>query len=172
MADRLRQVDADARAWHGRRVGGFHRYTGDRAPCVPGHAVGDPVAVNVAEVDEYRERIGPRRDIGDRLGRFDHQRGATCVHARADGRQPDRVDRRRARGRGRRLDERAGCGHRRGEDDASIQRHSFSSPCSSFDTSRRLTTDNGSSTSWMKIMPSGVMLLMAPSRSLSPACTM
>ena len=92
MRDRLRQRNPHAgrRGAHG--FGGFDRDVGDRAPRVRDHRVGHVVGRDVAEVEQQRERIGPRRGIRDRLARFDHERRPLRAHASADGLQPHRAD--------------------------------------------------------------------------------
>ena len=48
----------------------------DRALGVGGDRVGDAVRGDVAEVEQERQRIGPRRDVRHRLGRLDDERRA------------------------------------------------------------------------------------------------
>src|SRR5439155_11594808 len=137
------------------------------------NAVCPAVAVHVAEIQQHRQRIGLRRDVGRRLGGFDDERRALRMHTRADRLQPHRAPWRATVGRSRRLRERTGGGDGGDQGDAPGQSHSLpSAACSSFETSRCLTSDSGSLTVCVKIMPCCVMLLMVPSSSLSPACTM
>src|SRR5204862_3092606 len=141
-----------------------------RAPRVRVHRVGHVVGRDVAEVEQQRERIGARRAVGDRLARFDHERRPLLAHASADGLEPRRAD---AGVRHRRVHERAGGGHREKQGEAPRSSHSLasSSDRSNLRISRCFTSESGSLTSWMTMSPCGVMVLMAPSRSLSPWCT-
>ena len=73
-----------------------------------------------------------------------------------------------------RVDERAGGGHGENQGKAPRYSHSLasSSDRSNLRTSRCFTSESGSLTSWMTMSPCGVMVLIVPSRSLSPWCTM
>ena len=61
MRDRLRQRDAHARGRRAERLGRLDRDGRDRALDVGGDRVGDAVGADVAEVEQHRQRIGPRR---------------------------------------------------------------------------------------------------------------
>ena len=134
------------------------------------HRVGDTLAVDVAKVDQNRQRIGPRRDVSGRLARLDHERGAAGVGA---GGNRFELDRRQRPGscRGARALRQYGSHHEReNEGKAPGRNHCFPSSIerNSLRTSRCFTSDSGSLTGCTMTSPSGTTALIVPSSSLSP----
>ena len=108
VRDRLRELDTNARAGRTERVVWFDRHRRNRTLRVCGSRVGNAPGGDVAEVEDDRQGIGTRGDVGDRLGRLDDERRPLRVHPRADGLEPRAGRRSRA---GRCADARIRCRH-------------------------------------------------------------